>query len=263
MKRCYVISVLILLMLLALAFTNIVYAEEDVLFEKFGDYLPELPVVESDMSIEDRTNAFWKMIQDRSDELGQLYMDWSLVDKAWFTRVAEAYQVNVREKFVLPTDDDLSEDEVILLAKEAVTPVVDGDPDTLTLSILSFISDDRYEEPIWYVRFEMEHEVYLARNGDVLAVSSILSPTPAPNQIGFEQAEKIVKTYLLNKLRYTEDDIEKMTIAPNYYVEDALNPCDFFLYHCYPEQNDEFVSVYVNTDTGEVYKVDLPGLGNG
>jgi hypothetical protein len=194
--------------------------------------------------------------------LGLFYTEWSLADKAWLSKVAKAYDVKpFKEEFVLPIDGDCPEDEAVKTAREALSSVIDSDTRALTLSYVTFSIRDGEQEPVWHVCFEVTRHVYLDRNGNVLDAQADPAETPAPDQITQEKALEIVKGYLVDKLRFSAEDVEELRFDPHFHLKNADNPCDYFLIHCY--QGEEFTSVYVNADTGEVYKVGLPGLGNG
>lgn len=239
-------------------------ASFDEAYAAYKDYLPGIPIVDNvdSMSVQDRTNAFMETIQNRSDELGLFYTEWSLADKAWLSNVAKAYNVKAfKEEFVLPIGGDCPEDEAVEKAREALSKVMDSDTRSLTLSYVTFSIRDGEQEPVWHVCFEVTEHVYLDRHGKVLDAQVNPAETPAPDQITQEKALEIVKGYLVDKLRFSAGDVEKLRFDPHFYLKNADNPCDYFLIHCY--QGEEFTSVYVNADTGEVYKVGLPGLGNG
>lgn len=84
----------------------------------------------------------------------------------------------------------------------------------------------------------------------------------APAMLTYEQVDVIVSQYLTEQMGFSSDEADAINIQKSYAPKDHDIGYDCYLYHCYQDMND-FFSIYINAQTGEVFRVDLASDANG
>lgn len=139
-------------------------------------YLPVNSIVNSNvpnMSADLRTENFWKIIHDKETEIGKGYRQWTLEGLAWVTQVEAACQVDVlAEKYLLPTETDLSQTAMLGVAKREVASAFHWQADDLHPFQVAYVKYQDDVQSHWYVSFMEGGYVLLSREGNVIEDSA-------------------------------------------------------------------------------------------
>ncbi len=114
-----------------------------------------------------------------------LFNEWSTLEQVWVTEMETKCDVDVLEmKFQLPSDSDISEDEVIQIATNELALAFDWEEEDLTVYQLSFFHFRGETALFWYVSFVEGGYVLLDQSGSVVNHQAFDMLTP---QEQFEQ----------------------------------------------------------------------------
>lgn len=115
-------------------------------------------------------NIFWKVINEKQDELALRYRQWPMEGLVWVTELESAFGLDIiPEKYALPTKEDLSSEQIIEIAKQEIASAFQWNASDLTPFEVSFSQFNSNSEYYWYVSFTEGGYVLLTRGGEPIA----------------------------------------------------------------------------------------------
>lgn len=113
---------------------------------------------------------------------------WSLVDKAWYSDYIQSKKTLIDSwRDILPEENDLTREEAVKIAKEAILaahPITDAELENRIVNVSFFVNQD-HQEPCWLISWQTDpyaasaYTVLLTRTGEIIEDAALEVYTPA------------------------------------------------------------------------------------
>lgn len=154
---------LLLFCLLLVIPSALAQEEKNALFPSIDSVIDSITLGQTH---DEKVNAFMSILHNKEDEIGLLYRQWSPEGLAWVTSVESRCGIDYfNEKYILPTEDDLSRNEVIATAKKEVSDAFGKCTEDLHPFQVAFFQYRDASQPMWYVSFVEGGYALLTRDG--------------------------------------------------------------------------------------------------